>query len=71
MRGRAYHTYTDEELHLRYLNKRPIRFPKLAPSWAKGVNVGYKMISAWSETVAEKPSFRTAFIRRCYSNFDK
>ncbi|MBB6173221.1 putative SOS response-associated peptidase YedK [Nocardiopsis mwathae] len=36
----------------------------LVPSWAKDVNVGYKMINARSETVAEKPSFRAAFKRR-------
>ncbi|RNL85458.1 SOS response-associated peptidase [Halostreptopolyspora alba] len=36
----------------------------LVPSWAKERNVGYKMINARSETVAEKPAFRTAFARR-------
>lgn len=36
----------------------------LVPSWAKDPNVGYKMINARAETVAEKPAFRTAFSRR-------
>jgi putative SOS response-associated peptidase YedK len=38
----------------------------LIPSWAKERSVGYKMINARSETVAEKPSFRQALrYRRC------
>ena len=38
----------------------------LIPSWAKGASIGNKMINARSETVAEKPSFRSAFHnRRC------
>ncbi|MUL39880.1 SOS response-associated peptidase [Streptomonospora sp. PA3] len=36
----------------------------LVPSWAKDPNVGYKMINARSETVAEKPAYRNAFARR-------
>lgn len=36
----------------------------LVPSWAKDPNVGYRMINARSETVADKPAFRTAFTRR-------
>lgn len=36
----------------------------LVPSWAKDVKIGYKMINARAETVAEKPSFRRAFTRR-------
>ncbi|GLU46733.1 DUF159 family protein [Nocardiopsis ansamitocini] len=36
----------------------------LVPSWAKDPNVGYRMINARSETVAEKPAFRDAFARR-------
>lgn len=36
------------------------------PSWAKDEKVGYKMINARAETLAEKPSFRHAFKhRRC------
>ncbi len=36
------------------------------PSWAKDEKIGYKMINARSETLAEKPSFRQAFKhRRC------
>lgn len=38
----------------------------LIPSWAKDPAIGYKMINARSETVAEKPSFRNALkYRRC------
>ncbi|MEU3019625.1 SOS response-associated peptidase [Nocardiopsis sp. NPDC007018] len=36
----------------------------LVPSWAKDRNVGYRMINARSETVADKPAFRTAYRRR-------
>ena len=36
----------------------------LVPSWAKDPAVGARMINARLETVAEKPSFRTAFARR-------
>ncbi|MEH7238282.1 SOS response-associated peptidase [Bacillus sp. JJ1562] len=36
------------------------------PSWAKDEKIGYKMINARAETLAEKPSFRQAFKhRRC------
>ena len=38
----------------------------LIPSWAKDPNIGHSLINARAETVAEKPSFRTAFRRwRC------
>ena len=38
----------------------------LVPHWAKDPKVGYKMINARSETVAEKPAFRDALqTRRC------
>lgn len=36
----------------------------LIPPWAKEPSIGYRMINARSETVAEKPSFRNAFRRR-------
>ena len=36
----------------------------LIPSWAKDASIGYRMINARAETLAEKPSFRTAFRRR-------
>ena len=36
----------------------------LVPSWAKDPKIGNRMINARSETLAEKPSFRTAFKRR-------
>jgi putative SOS response-associated peptidase YedK len=38
----------------------------LIPSWAKDLGIGAKLINARAETVAEKPSFRSAFKhRRC------
>ncbi len=38
----------------------------LIPSWAKDLKIGYSTINARAETVAEKPSFRSAFKhRRC------
>jgi putative SOS response-associated peptidase YedK len=38
----------------------------LVPFWAKDTSIGRRMINARSETVAKKPSFRTAFKnRRC------
>jgi putative SOS response-associated peptidase YedK len=38
----------------------------LVPYWAKDVKIGYTMINAKAETVAEKPAFREAFkSRRC------
>jgi putative SOS response-associated peptidase YedK len=38
----------------------------LIPHWAKDLSIGARMINARAETVAEKPSFRTAFRqRRC------
>ena len=38
----------------------------LIPHWAKDEKIGYKMINARSETVAEKPAFRSAYRqRRC------
>lgn len=36
----------------------------LIPGWSKEANVGYKLINARAETVAEKPSFRKAFQKR-------
>ncbi|MBM4424118.1 MAG: SOS response-associated peptidase [Chloroflexi bacterium] len=37
---------------------------RLIPSWAKDPKIGYKMINARAETLAEKPSFRTALKKR-------
>jgi putative SOS response-associated peptidase YedK len=36
----------------------------LIPSWAKDIRIGYNTINARADTVAEKPSFRSAFQRR-------
>ena len=36
----------------------------LIPSWAKDMSIGSRMINARAETVAEKPSFRAALMRR-------
>ena len=36
----------------------------LIPSWARDPKIGSRMINARSETLAEKPSFRTAYKRR-------
>ncbi len=38
----------------------------LIPSWSKDAKTAYKLTNARAETVAEKPSFRSAFKqRRC------
>ncbi len=38
----------------------------LIPSWAKDPNIGNRLINARAETLAEKPSFRSAYkYRRC------
>jgi putative SOS response-associated peptidase YedK len=36
----------------------------LIPSWAKDASIGNRMINARAESIADKPSFRTAFRRR-------
>jgi putative SOS response-associated peptidase YedK len=36
----------------------------LIPPWAKDEKIGYKLINARAETLAEKPSFREAFKKR-------
>ena len=36
----------------------------LVPSWAKDRSVGARMINARAETIAEKPAYRTALVRR-------
>lgn len=36
----------------------------LIPSWAKDLSIGNRMFNARAETVAEKPSFRSAYRRR-------
>ncbi len=36
----------------------------LIPFWAKDEKIGYRMINARAETVAEKPAFRQAFAKR-------
>lgn len=38
----------------------------LIPGWAKDMKIGYKMINARAESIADKPAFRAAFRqRRC------
>ena len=36
----------------------------LVPFWAKDTSIGYKMINARAETLADKPAFKHAFQRR-------
>ena len=36
----------------------------LIPSWAQDEKIGYRLINARAETLADKPSFRSAFRRR-------
>lgn len=36
----------------------------LVPPWSKDVKIGYKMINARSETIEEKVSFKTPFIKK-------
>ena len=36
----------------------------LIPSWAKDITIGNRMFNARAETIAEKPSFRSAYRRR-------
>jgi putative SOS response-associated peptidase YedK len=56
-------TITGESLGSRQIN---IRRWGLIPSWAKDAAVGSKLNNARGETVAEKPSFRSALkYRRC------
>jgi putative SOS response-associated peptidase YedK len=46
--------------------QRQLRVVKwgLVPSWAKDPSIGSRMINARSETLAEKPAFRRAFVKR-------
>ena len=38
----------------------------LVPRWAKDIKIGYKMINARAETLADKPAYRVPFERqRC------
>lgn len=47
-------------------NERALEYLRwgLIPSWAKDPKIGSRMINARAETVAEKPSFRTALKKR-------
>ena len=36
----------------------------LVPSWAKDINIGYRLINARAESLLEKPSFRNAYKKR-------
>jgi len=56
-------TITDDQEGRRHLNR--MRWG-LIPSWAKDATIGNKLANARGETVAEKPSFRSAFkYHRC------
>ncbi len=56
----AVRAYPDGTVHLEHLKWG------LIPSWAKDPSIGSRMINARSETVAEKPAFRSALKnRRC------
>lgn len=47
-------------------NRGVIRRWGLIPSWARDPRIGFKLTNARSETITQKPSFRTAFAtRRC------
>jgi putative SOS response-associated peptidase YedK len=52
---------SDPETSKRTLNE--LRWG-LVPFWAKDIKIGYSLINAKAETVAEKPSFREAFKKR-------
>jgi putative SOS response-associated peptidase YedK len=36
----------------------------LVPSWAKDPNIGFKLINARAESIAQKPSFKESFLKR-------
>jgi putative SOS response-associated peptidase YedK len=36
----------------------------LVPSWAKDIKIGARLINARSESILDKPSFRSAAVRR-------
>jgi len=36
----------------------------LVPSWSKDIKIGSKLINARSESILEKPSFRSAAVKR-------
>lgn len=59
---------TQEVLAIRQAKEGPLEPVKfrwgLIPSWAKDTKLGASMINARSETISEKPAFRTAFKRR-------
>jgi putative SOS response-associated peptidase YedK len=56
-------TITDDKEGRRHLHKMKWG---LIPAWAKDATIGNKLANARGETVAEKPSFRSAFkSRRC------
>jgi len=58
-----------DEANQELKDAQPVRQLRLAkwgliPSWAKDASVGYKMINARSETLAQKPAFKRAFAKR-------
>lgn len=58
---------TNEALIIRVCDRKPLALPArwgLIPSWAKDAAIAQHTFNARAETVAEKPSFRSAFKRR-------
>ena len=50
----------------------PLRFLKwgLIPNWAKDEKIGSKLINARSETILDKPSFKSVYEKRCLVPYD-
>lgn len=52
--------------------ENPLQFFKwgLIPSWAKDAKIASQLINARSETILEKPSFRSIYQKRCLVPYD-